>query len=399
MRQDEQLVFISYTANDRDRVEPIVDFLLSSGVDAWVDVRRLKAGQNWDFEIRKALDKAAIIVVFISNKSVTKRGYVQKEIRLALEKADEKLVDDIYVIPVLLDEDVTVPDQIKNLQFIRCESDSFQNNLIEAISHQLERLGLAMETAQSVSEIRWQFYNHRESRDGIPGYEADLRMIRLSSEKYPMIPQVSDIIRGDLLHLVSDLRYETLDQNTDMFNFGQDRYRRINTLDLYSNAPNINGRIISIMCSAHSYYAGAAHPNLEIKTYCFLIDPLCYISRLQTIFDDESSAFTLLQKEVRSQLSAPRIEDGEDCSLLPEAINSGTEVWDDFQAFLFDDKGIEFHFPPYQVASYAAGPQTAHVAYHKILPFISTLFKAALDIEYLPLQNEGDDSQGTDNWS
>jgi hypothetical protein len=67
-----------------------------------MDYKRVKAGQHWDFEIRRALDKAAIIVVFISNNSIDRRGYVQREIKLALEKAEEKLIGDIYELSLNL---------------------------------------------------------------------------------------------------------------------------------------------------------------------------------------------------------------------------------------------------------------------------------------------------------
>lgn len=383
MYQEEHLVFISYTSGDRERVEPIVDMLLSSGVDAWVDIRRLKAGQNWDFEIRRALDKAAIIVVFISNKSVTKRGYVQREIRISLEKAEEKLIDDIYLIPVILDEDVVVPDLIKDLQFIRFGDENFQNNLLDAIRHQQERLGTAIETAQNTSEVRWQFYSYRENRDGVPGYEADFRMIRLSSEQYPMISQVGDIIRGDLLRKISGLRYNTTEPDTNFFNFGQEKFRRTHTLDASPQTPKFRGRVVSILYWLHSYYAGAAHPFHNVETYSFLVDPLCFIERVESIFTKEDEAFILIQERVRSQLLTPRIGEGEEYSLLPDVVYAGTESWNEFQAFVFDEKGIEFHFPPYQVASYADGAQIAHVEYEMIEHLITPLFKAALDIEYL----------------
>jgi len=380
--EDEQLVFISYTSGDRDRVEPIADALIASGVDAWMDKKRLKAGQNWDFEIRRALDKAALLVVFLSDKSVTKRGYIQREIRLALEKAEEKLVDDIYLIPVLLDENVTVPDLIKDLQFIRYDDEAFQEHLLDAVRHQLQRLGLAIEVAQNEAEINWQFYNHRELRDGIPGCEADFRLPRLSSTKHPMVSQIGDIIRGELLLELADLRYQTLLPDPEVFNFGQDRYRRTHTLDASPQTPKVKGRILSLAYWLHSYYAGAAHPNHGVSTYCFLVDPLCYIRTLEMIFVDLEVALDAIRSEVRSRLIAVLRGEGDEY-FDQEWLERGTETWNDFTAFTFEENGIELHFPPYQVASYAAGPQTALVEYEKIATFVSPLFKSALNIEYV----------------
>ena len=82
-------IFLSYASPDRDRVMQYADGLESHGFNVWIDYNRLKAGQHWDFEIRRELDKAAIIVVFISNNSVIRRDYVQCEIKLALDKAEE----------------------------------------------------------------------------------------------------------------------------------------------------------------------------------------------------------------------------------------------------------------------------------------------------------------------
>lgn len=384
MGEDEQLVFISYTSGDRDRVEPIADALIASGIDAWMDVKRLKAGQNWDFEIRRALDKAEVIVVFISDKSVTKRGYVQREVRLALEKAEEKLVDDIYLIPVLLDENVTVPDLIKDLQFIRYKDEAFQEHLLDAVKHQLERLGLAIEVAQNESEISWQFYSHREFRDGIPGCEADFRLPRLSSKKHPMVSQIGDIVRGELFLELADLRFQTLLPDPAEFNFGQDKYRRTHTLDASPQTPKVRGRILSLAYWLHSYYARAAHPSHSVSTYCFLVDPLCYIHSLNMIFDDAIGALETIRSEVRAYLITTLGEDREE-DADREWIERGTETWNDFAAFTFEDKGIELHFPPYQVASYADGPQTALVGYEKIAGFVSPIFKSALDIEYVGL--------------
>jgi hypothetical protein len=74
MPDDAQTVFLSYASPDRDRVGPYADALESHGFNVWVDYKRLKAGQNWNFEIRRELEKAAVIVVFISNNSVDRRG-------------------------------------------------------------------------------------------------------------------------------------------------------------------------------------------------------------------------------------------------------------------------------------------------------------------------------------
>ena len=109
---DHNLVFLSYASPDRDRVLEFHDYLSSQGFNVWMDKRRLKGGQNWDFQIKRALQQAVVIIVFLSSNSVDRRGYAQREIKLALDQARDKLIDDIYLIPVMLDRGIPIPEQL-----------------------------------------------------------------------------------------------------------------------------------------------------------------------------------------------------------------------------------------------------------------------------------------------
>ncbi len=108
-----------------------------------MDCKKLKPGQNWDYEIRRALDKATFVLAFVSRNSYDKRGYVQRELKLALDKHAEKLVDDIYIIPVLLDGDVQVPEQFQKFQTITADTLDSYERIVEALNHQLERLSVS----------------------------------------------------------------------------------------------------------------------------------------------------------------------------------------------------------------------------------------------------------------
>jgi hypothetical protein len=72
-RQDKNLIFISYTRADRDRVEEYYSALKSASYKVWMDVHEIKGGQNWDLEIQQAIDSAVIIIAFISHNAVNKR--------------------------------------------------------------------------------------------------------------------------------------------------------------------------------------------------------------------------------------------------------------------------------------------------------------------------------------
>ena len=117
---DQNLIFLSYATPDREAVFAFHDDLARAGYNVWMDKHRIKGGQNWDFEIKKAMQKAAIIVVFLSQNSVDRRGYAQREIKIALDQANDHLVDDIYLIPVLLEREVPIPSQLSGIQWPGC---------------------------------------------------------------------------------------------------------------------------------------------------------------------------------------------------------------------------------------------------------------------------------------
>ena len=142
MTMSSHLVFISYASPDRDRVSPFYESLIAEGFKVWMDCRDLRPGENWPFEIVRALDKATFVIAFISRNSFDRRGYVQRELKIALDKRNEKLVDDIYLIPVLLDADAEIPPQLKDLQLISARAANCKAQIVEALRHQLERLGI-----------------------------------------------------------------------------------------------------------------------------------------------------------------------------------------------------------------------------------------------------------------
>jgi len=81
-------VFISYASPDRDRVLPFFDWLKNRGINVWMDFRSIKAGQNWEHEIHRALERSTFVLSFISTHSFNRRGYLQKELKIALEKKE-----------------------------------------------------------------------------------------------------------------------------------------------------------------------------------------------------------------------------------------------------------------------------------------------------------------------
>jgi formylglycine-generating enzyme required for sulfatase activity len=98
-------VFLCHASQDKPAVRNLYSQLKSeTWIDPWLDEEKLLPGMDWEVEIFKAIREADIIIVCLSNESVAKEGYVQKEFKRALNFAEEKPEGTIYVIPLRLDD-------------------------------------------------------------------------------------------------------------------------------------------------------------------------------------------------------------------------------------------------------------------------------------------------------
>lgn len=96
-------VFLSYARDDEESVSHLYDHLAAAGLRPWMDKRDLKPGDEWDDSIRNAIRSSQYFLVILTPRSLDKRGYLQKEIKHALDIQDEKIPGDRYVIPVRLE--------------------------------------------------------------------------------------------------------------------------------------------------------------------------------------------------------------------------------------------------------------------------------------------------------
>jgi hypothetical protein len=105
-------VFIAYVQEDAIRAEHLFNDLAANGFDPWMDRRKLLPGQNWPRAIEAAIDSAHFVVACFSRHSVRKTGGFQAEIRYALDCARRLPLDDVFLIPVRLD-DCRMPARIR----------------------------------------------------------------------------------------------------------------------------------------------------------------------------------------------------------------------------------------------------------------------------------------------
>lgn len=109
-------IFLSYAKEDKWYVDDVYRAIKAAGLSPWMDKPPapyerdgIPPGAAWDDEIRKRLQTARVVLIFLSSVSIAKQGYVQREYRLALNEMMNKPSGQVYPIPVLI-EPCEVPD-------------------------------------------------------------------------------------------------------------------------------------------------------------------------------------------------------------------------------------------------------------------------------------------------
>lgn len=111
-------IFLCHSSKDKSIVRELYRRL--TAVDwaiPWLDEEDLLPGQDWDMEIEKAIETTDVVIVCISNNSVNKEGYIQREIKFVLDIALEKLEGAIFVIPLRLDN-CEIPRRLRSYQYL-----------------------------------------------------------------------------------------------------------------------------------------------------------------------------------------------------------------------------------------------------------------------------------------
>lgn len=111
-------VFIAYADEECARALRLYEDLQAAGCSPWLDRKKLMPGQNWPRAIERAIGISDFFVACFSKRAIGKRGQFQSELRYALECAARVPLDDVFLIPVRLD-DCRVPQRIANhLQYV-----------------------------------------------------------------------------------------------------------------------------------------------------------------------------------------------------------------------------------------------------------------------------------------
>ena len=149
-------IFLAYAKEDKSQVMELYERLRERGYRPWLDKKDLLPGQNWREEIPKAIKASHLFIACLSQTSVVKQGYVQREFRLAMSELAHKPPGQIYLIPLRLDAcelpDIQLDEYGVNLRDYQWldyfEADGF-SRLEQTISYQFAELLSSQDVSSS----------------------------------------------------------------------------------------------------------------------------------------------------------------------------------------------------------------------------------------------------------
>lgn len=144
-------VFLCHSSADKPAVCELYQKLRAEmGISPWLNEEDLYPGENWDLEIEKAMKISDAIIICLSNNSITKEGYIQKEIKMALDYSDFKPEGTVFIIPLRL-EDCKPPNRLLKWHYVDYFGDSKEmelTKLLWSLRRRSSNLGLVSKKSE-----------------------------------------------------------------------------------------------------------------------------------------------------------------------------------------------------------------------------------------------------------
>src|SRR5215467_11682491 len=132
-------IFLCHASEDKAQVREVYHRLQAiDGLEPWLDEEDLLSGQDWTREIPRALQTSDFILIFFSRLSVAKRGYVQREMKLALDALQELPEGTIHTIPVRLD-DCELPQSFQHYHYANLFDPHGFDRIVRAIRAEIAK--------------------------------------------------------------------------------------------------------------------------------------------------------------------------------------------------------------------------------------------------------------------
>jgi len=142
-------IFISYSSDDIGAARNILAAIQEIGGDvAWFDKSALKPGDNWDQNLRSAVQRCSLFLPLLSNNTERRtEGYFRLEWNEAAERS-RKIQGRKFIVPIVIDPDYNgamtryalVPDAFKAFQYSHAPAGDLPDELKGELREQLRNL-------------------------------------------------------------------------------------------------------------------------------------------------------------------------------------------------------------------------------------------------------------------
>lgn len=367
-------VFLNHTAEDKALVTPYFQKLRALGFEPWID-NRILPGQDWDEVIQRAFNAADFYLVFMTPRSVSKRGYVQREINDALDKQRYNLPGDIGLIPLML-EDCEVPVRIsRSHQYIRLPEG--WHEVVASLELAARQRSVAIHTGVEMGPFRMFLRKEHHRWEGSPGYDVSLSYPHVESSRLPNAAlELNEFFSSLRLNFLLNARQAKINQDLERFSgWSHDpEWKPTNSTDIFISPRLASEEILSFSAHEDGMSAGAAHGYMWLETHSFMIieDQLVKIG-IDDFFSEPYLAHPPIAELVRERVAqeyAERFEkslDADDLAMVREALPSDGSI---FQNFLIRPAGITLLYPQGQLFGHAAGAFGADLSFDELRPWL-----------------------------
>jgi hypothetical protein len=145
IKRSQDHIFINYARADSIFIDTLYDLLQKKGFRPWMDRRDILAGEDWKLAIDTAVEKASVFLAVISENSVEREGYLQVEIKNALERKLGLIPGKIFIIPLRI-QACELPWYVvrEDLQVLDWENGKNKKKLFEAICFSYQQQGITL---------------------------------------------------------------------------------------------------------------------------------------------------------------------------------------------------------------------------------------------------------------
>ena len=366
-------VFLSYAKEDKEFVSECYEELKRKNFNPWMDEHDLLPGQAWDECLKVNMKDTDIVLVFMSSDSVSKVGYVQRELKYFVDKRKDFPEGFIYLIPIQLDK-CDVPNAIASeIQFININRDLHSKEWTKV----LRSLDLAAQQRnierinEDITKPRIELKEISESIRSLTGYEFN--------SSYPIIKSLNDNFKevNELTHALTlgrltHLRQRIFEKPLDIERENEEpTYMDIYDISLTGNIGYIRNNFVSIIFT-HYFYTGGAHGNHEFIINNFYINEGKAISTTyhQILYENMlTEANEFIQSYCYQDLLAQISHRSESDDYDKEWVKKGSEQINS-NNIIINENSLEIFFAPYSVTAYAFGDFKVEIPFYKLSKYL-----------------------------